>query len=105
MLFTVTKITHTIEGKDWTTQLSTQARVTAIGEIESNENTSSDIRVGVSAPYKLQQLNTSLPTTPGSQLTTIPGLNPFNTPPITGPQRTSGAGSNLLPGESFNSNR
>jgi len=105
MLFTVTKITHTIEGKDWTTQLSTQARVTAIGEIESNENTSGDIRIGVSAPYKLEQLNTSLPTTPGSQLTTIPGLNPFNTPPITGPQRTSGAGSNLLPGESFNSNR
>lgn len=103
MLFTVTKITHKIENKDWTTTIETSARITSTGdgpELDGSENSGTDIRVGVSAPYKLQQTGVVVPSTPGIPTTAIPGLNPFNQPTITSPQRTSGAGTNLLPGES-----
>ena len=103
MVFTVTKVTHDIENKDWSTTLTTTARVTTIGDnpqIENSENAGNDVRVGVSAPYKLDQVGITNQTTPGLPTTSIPGLNPFNQPTITSPQRTSGAGTSLLPGES-----
>jgi hypothetical protein len=106
MVFTVVKVVHSIENKDWTTTLETAARVTSIGKGVSSsgrENLSAPVP-GISPLYQLNRDAAPLPSTPGST-TTAPGqTNTQGRPTFTGfglstPQKTAGGVGTFTPGD------
>jgi len=104
MVFTVTKITHTIDNKDWTTTLETAARVTSVGKgVNSAGRENLSTAPGISPLYQLEKNSAPLPSSPGSTPGTSrpnvlpPSLN-FNQG-LTNPQKTSGGNGTFTPGD------
>lgn len=116
MVFTVSKIIHSIENKDWSTQLETVARVTSLGdgapvvnaEGTGTQNTPSYLL----APWARPENQGTLPSQPGSapvpkQTAPASGQFVFGKGFVTtNPQRVSGVGTgtgvqngNIAPGD------
>ena len=102
MVFTVTKIIHSIENKDWTTQLETVARVTSLGDgapqVNSEGIGSQNTPSYLLAPWARPENQGTLPSAPGSTPVvkqTAPQVGKFTFGKgftITNPQRVSGVG-------------
>lgn len=102
MVFTVSKIIHSIENKDWTTTLETVARVTSIGDGYPQTNSegtgTQNIPSALLPVYARPENQTPLPSRPGSvpiPKQTAPGSGQFIFGKgfvITNPQRVSGVG-------------
>ena len=102
MVFTVTKIVHSIENKDWTTQLETSARVTSTGDgapqVNSDGVGTQNVPSALLPVYARPENQAPLPSTPGS--TPVPKQTaPANGGFVfgkgfvtTNPQRVSGVG-------------
>jgi hypothetical protein len=102
MVFTVTKIVHSIENKDWTTQLETSARVTSTGDgapqVNSDGVGTQNVPSALLPVYARPENQAPLPSTPGAtpvpkQTAPANGKFVFGKGFITtNPQRVSGVG-------------
>lgn len=98
MVFTVTKILHVIENKDWSTTLETAARVTTLGtgvQMSGGEYSGTVVE-GITPAYVLDRNKPVLPSSPGS--TQPPSVSSGQGGYVAGQgwvspaQRTTGAG-------------
>lgn len=102
MVFTVTKIIHTIENKDWTTQLETVARVTSIGdgapEVNAEGVGTQNVPAYLKPEWARPENQGALPPVPGSKPVVkqaAPASGDFIFGKgfvVTNPQRVSGIG-------------
>jgi hypothetical protein len=102
MVFTVSKVIHSIENKDWTTQLETVARVTSLGDgapqVNSDGTGTQNTPSYLLAPWARPENQGTLPSAPGSAPVpkqTAPGSGQFVFGKgfvTTNPQRVSGVG-------------